>query len=1342
MASPEVELFYAAAKGDLAQVKALVKEGVNLSYCGTDGKTPLHIAATEGHADVVDFLVSSGVDLGIEDKFGNSALSSAVVLGKEDVVKILKDHGSQLTGASRSQIAIELCRAAAEDDVKELARLVKAGADLSWTDYNNRTPLHIATSLGNVNAVKYLLENGCDSNAVDFMGNSPLDDASRGASKSKRLVRKLLMDYGAREGNDLFHARNSLEFTEAISQSLPLLCARGNYVYAEVWTPTDNGEGLIPLSPWYAEKPYQSDFERFQVRYSTDVLVLEKGKGLAGAALVSQQAVSLLELTDDQYGVHSTMIKQLQLRSGIAVPIRRGGVTLAVLVFFGVEDHTYEQDDLVEFYSYANGLVMSGFMQQAVQFLAFTGISSDKVTAVYELLVAERVFNPRHIYQEVDWWFRMEIPAIYYSSFDIKSIASHIHCFMAAKKLSQAMGNTEQAMFAKMESNKGMECVYMCPATYADSVKVETEIERNIEHSVPEGHAISIKYLCSRRPFVPNGSRQLSLYIIEVTPYVTTVVRPEETDIWKISSGKFLAEKAFAIRKRYQDIIKASSLRLAPIPQVSEIHADGTTPVSLSIRHSHRASFLLRFTEVLKIFHIGCSRKFVETFSNGVVVYTFYLQTNDSKIIEQVVHQMQLISLVPGTTLRHLFLDGSLSVEEYAYVSCVRKFIYYFMNQSDEDTNILATVLKHDPLNLARLSRMRVKMKREAVSTVRITKCLTSSLPIVKKMFADFVSCAHNGPKMNHALETEILRHGVDALDQQILTAFLLFNSNLQKTNFWRTTKAALSFSFKPSFVQASGYPENPHTLFFVLGTEFQGFHVRFRDIARGGIRVIKSANKTAFLKNMEGQFTENYDLAYTQNLKNKDIPEFGSKGTVLLNREAQGATRVAFQKYVSGLLDLLVVRKDMGVIDHTSGEEILFLGPDENTADVMDWAAIYARYRGYKYWKAFTTGKPPSLGGVPHDTYGMTTRSVHTYVLGCLEKCGMQEENVTKVQTGGPDGDLGSNEILISKDKTIVLIDGSGVLYDPEGIDRTELSRLASTRKMIDQFDDRLLHLGGFRVLITDTNVILPTGEAVENGLLFRNEFHLHPLVTADLFVPCGGRPQSVNMGNVKRMFKEDGTPKFKIIVEGANLFLTQDARNILEKAGVILYRDASANKGGVTSSSYEVLAALSMTDEEHGEHMQVKDLENPPQFYQDYVKDIQEAIERNARKEFAAIWDEHVRTGIPRSILTDHLSEKINKLNDQIEASTLYQNLELRKGIMKRVIPQTLQNLLPLEVIIERLPVNYARAIFNAFLASSFVYKYGLQPSEFSFFEFVQEMGVSSNAALEYMQTHRVEE
>lgn len=81
-----------------------------------------------------------------------------------------------------------------------------------------------------------------------------------------------------------------------------------------------------------------------------------------------------------------------------------------------------------------------------------------------------------------------------------------------------------------------------------------------------------------------------------------------------------------------------------------------------------------------------------------------------------------------------------------------------------------------------------------------------------------------------------------------------------------------------------------------------------------------------------------------------------------------------------------------------------------------------------------------------------------------------------------------------------------------------------------------------------------------------------MNPDATADFFVPCGGRPESVNLQNVHKMFHSNGAPKFKYIVEGANLFISEGARQKLEDSGIILFKDASTNKGGVTSSSYEV--------------------------------------------------------------------------------------------------------------------------------------------------------------------------
>ncbi|KUG00675.1 Glutamate dehydrogenase 2 [Phytophthora nicotianae] len=76
-----------------------------------------------------------------------------------------------------------------------------------------------------------------------------------------------------------------------------------------------------------------------------------------------------------------------------------------------------------------------------------------------------------------------------------------------------------------------------------------------------------------------------------------------------------------------------------------------------------------------------------------------------------------------------------------------------------------------------------------------------------------------------------------------------------------------------------------PNVDSYVIGSEFRGFHVRFQDVARGGIRIIRSSHTQVYLNNASPLFDECYGLASTQHRKNKDIPEGGSKGVVLLNQ-------------------------------------------------------------------------------------------------------------------------------------------------------------------------------------------------------------------------------------------------------------------------------------------------------------------------------------------------------------------------------------------------------------------------------------------------------------------------
>jgi len=106
--------------------------------------------------------------------------------------------------------------------------------------------------------------------------------------------------------------------------------------------------------------------------------------------------------------------------------------------------------------------------------------------------------------------------------------------------------------------------------------------------------------------------------------------------------------------------------------------------------------------------------------------------------------------------------------------------------------------------------------------------------------------------------------------------------------------------------------------------------------------------------------------------------------------------------------------------------------------------------------------------------------------------------------------------------------------------------------------------------------------------------------------------------------MYNSNGTPKFKYIVEGANLFISEGARKKLADSGIILFKDASTNKGGVTSSSYEVQAAMSLLDEEFMKLMTVQNNEIP-EFYKNYVVDICNSVEEKATMEFEYIWAAH---------------------------------------------------------------------------------------------------------------------
>ncbi|KAI8373394.1 Glutamate/Leucine/Phenylalanine/Valine dehydrogenase-domain-containing protein [Choanephora cucurbitarum] len=988
-----------------------------------------------------------------------------------------------------------------------------------------------------------------------------------------------------------------------------------------------------------------------------------------------------------------------------------------------------------------------------------TNVFAEKETQMQKVCenLEQLGFLPKELVKnEVQWFYNnLSIDDYYFTLESVETISNHIMSLYGAKIL--AYTKNENVLDINLQKETEDAAVYIHSSEPGVSQVHGPQYERTIDEKFLDNSTPSEAYRVESYRSSSNGgglTSQIRSYFVTKCEFETTTPTPEqETDIKQVADKNFLRKATDYTLKIYEDVMQNVLQRTGPVIEMYEVKGSREKRLIIGYRQRSTKCFFSAVSDLYHYYDLYSTRKYVEQFSNGVTIIGLYLhpvpQSKAAPIehsIYQVMKEVSLLYCLPITPLQQYFQTNKLSVQEmvYGYVGWI--FAQHFLNRLGKEFLSLTSILdRSNPVHEEVLSKLKKRLRQDTFTREYILDIMKRYPELIKVLYANFATThyvnqreAFLQPTISYQRLTNMEVLSVDDISKRIKSAttnaheqlvfesFLTFNKHVLKTNFYQTTKVALSFRMDPKFLPDIEYPTPLYGMFLVVGSEFRGFHLRFSDVARGGIRMIRSRNREAYSINLRTLFDENYNLANTQQRKNKDIPEGGSKGTILLDIDQQDKPLVAFEKYVDSVLDLLIEGETIGVkdklVDLTEKPEILFFGPDEGTAEYMDWASQHARRRGASFWKAFTTGKSQSLGGIPHDTYGMTTRSVHQYVLGIYRKLELKEEECTKLQTGGPDGDLGSNEIKISNDKTIAIVDGSGVLYDAVGIDRTELSRLANSRLMISNFDTSKLSPQGFRVLVDEDNVALPDGTVVENGLQFRNTFHTNPLAQASVFVPCGGRPESVGLDNVQQLIDCGNGPLFKYIVEGANLFFTQEARLRLEKAGVVIFKDASANKGGVTSSSLEVLAALAFNDEEFDKHMCVKD-GVVPEFYENYVKEVQKIIEHNAAIEFEALWREHQRTKSPISILSDELSIAIVQLQTQLQGSGLWDNESLRTTVLTRAFPKLLLNTLGLDKLLQRVPETYVKAIFGAYLASQFVYKYGAHPDNFAFFEFMRE-------------------
>lgn len=746
--------------------------------------------------------------------------------------------------------------------------------------------------------------------------------------------------------------------------------------------------------------------------------------------------------------------------------------------------------------------------------------------------------------------------------------------------------------------------------------------------------------------------------------------------------------------------------------------------------------FMMQISEVFQRLDIGVRRSYSLNVSTGVHQYflgTFYVTPRDGKLLKKdselfsklqtELYNTQIIS-TSRSTYRVFVADRIMTGEEASLTNAFIAFCHTSLahNQPDRfDLEVIKRAFQSDPdftLKLIYVFKNRfdpdLKKRKEAYE-----KAL------------DETEQAINGYNTGHRY--------LDEIRKAIFRSCLSFIRYTVKTNFFVAEKHALAFRLDPAYLDELGpeftsdLPQDiPFRITFFFGRHGFGYHIGFSDIARGGWRTVICRTQDEYTTNTNTLFREVFVLAHTQHLKNKDIYEGGSKLTVAIDAEDCDSPDSVTQRlykvqygFINAFLDIFVTEdskaKNPRVVDYYGEDEAIELGPDENMHNsVIEYIARQSLKRGYLLGIGIMSSKRV---GINHKEYGVTSRGVVKFAEIAMRELGvdMHQDPFSVKITGGTNGDVAGNSIHFLLERCPQaqirsIVDGTAGLFDPDGAERGELGRLV-LKSDLDHFSPEALHPGGFMLFRLECRKdglrelhrkVIRTDSGVEEQWITEDEFHrefddLIFSVSADLFLPCGGRPETIDGNNWQNLFSLDGTPTARVISEGANSYITPEAREEIQKRGVVVLRDASANKCGVICSSYEIIANLLMTERQFLNH---KDA---------YVQDVLGILDKRAEEEANLIFKRYREsegklfyTEISGSISTeinDHYARLFAFFQDRQELS----DQPLFRRVLLSHLPAFVRENPKYRARVKNLPLKIKYAILASEIASLIVYRGG---------------------------------
>jgi glutamate dehydrogenase len=450
------------------------------------------------------------------------------------------------------------------------------------------------------------------------------------------------------------------------------------------------------------------------------------------------------------------------------------------------------------------------------------------------------------------------------------------------------------------------------------------------------------------------------------------------------------------------------------------------------------------------------------------------------------------------------------------------------------------------------------------------------------------------GKELIGAIRQEL--DGVTSLDQdRILRAYLPLIQATLRTSFYQRSaegrpKSYVAFKLDPQAIPELPAPRPKYEI-FVYSPRFEGVHLRFGAVARGGLR---------WSDRREDFRTEVLGLVKAQMVKNAVIVPVGAKGGFVLKQTPgdRDEAVVCYKQFISAMLDVtdnivaggIVPPPD--VVRHDGDDPYLVVAADKGTATFSDIANTISVAHGFWLGDAFASG---GSAGYDHKKMAITARGAWESVKRHFRDIGVdtQTQDFTVVGVGDMSGDVFGNGMLLSEHiRLVAAFDHRHIFLDP---DPDAATSYAQRRRLFDlprsswaDYDQSLISSGGGVYPRTAKSItITPQVRAVLGLDASVTTMSPAELMKAILQAPVdllwnGGIGTYVKASTESNAEVGDKSNdairvsgrqlRVKVVGEGGNLGLTQRGRIEYAVQGGRIYTDFIDNSAGVDCSDHEV--------------------------------------------------------------------------------------------------------------------------------------------------------------------------